>query len=143
VVRPATTWLEPLLPALHRLDAAAGPAFSAQRRVHHELAVGSAVVTGAGELAAEYVVHVVYGEPGGTVTADAVRRATEAALWQCTQWRIVTLACPVPPDDTLEVMLEAVRAHMRNSDHPGNVLVVVASVADAESLNARIGQGGP
>jgi len=141
VVRPATTWLEPLTAALRRLDDAAGPRFQEQRRPSRELPTGSAVVTGAGDLAAEFVVHVVLGATEEDVVADAVRRATEAACWQCTQWQIQTLAAAVPPGDTLATMAGALRSHMQNATHPANVLFVVATAAEAETLKARLGQG--
>lgn len=141
VVRPATTWLEPLTAALRRLDDAAGPRFQEQRRLSRELPVGSAVVTGAGDLVAEFVVHAVLGASEADVTADAVRRTTEAACWQCTQWQIETLAAGVPPGDTMEAMAGALQVHMQNATHPANVLFVTATAAEAETLKARLGQG--
>ena len=147
VVRPATTRLEPLTPALRRLDEAAGPKFIEQCRVHRELPPGAAVVTGAGDLAAEFVVHLVLGTAPDTVTTDSVARAIDAALWQCTQWHIATLACPIPTagnlsaDAALRVLLDAVRGHMRQADHPATVLIVATDDAEHDLVSARIGQG--
>jgi len=147
VARPATTHLEPLTPALRRLDDAAGPRFVQGRTVRRELGVGSAVVTGGGDLAAEFVVHLVLGPAEDAVTTDTLRRALEAALFQCVQWQIGTLACPVPAagnlaaDGALTVLLEVLRAHMRVAAHPANVLVVTGTTAEADLVNARIGQG--
>ena len=130
VVRPATTRLEPLTPALRQLDAAAGPRFVEQATVRRELPPGAAVVTGAGDLSAEFVVHLVLGTAEDDVTIDTLRRATEAALWQCTQWQIAILAVPVPsignlsPGGALNAMLEPIRSHMRTADHPATVLIV-------------------
>ena len=39
-------------------------------------------------------------------------------------------------------MLEPIRAHMRNADHPATVLIVTADAAEHELASARIGQGG-
>ena len=117
VARPATTRLEPLTPALRRLDEAAGPKFVEQCRLRHELPAGAAVVTGAGSLAAEFVVHLILGPAADTVTTDALARAMDAALWQCTQWQIESRAGPVPAignlasDAALEVLVGAVRRH--------------------------------
>ncbi len=147
VVRPTNTWLQPLLPALRSLDAAAGPQFAEQIRLQRELAVGAAVVTGAGDLAAEFVVHAVIGTEADAVTADGVRRAYGAALWQCTQWQITVLATPVPaagnlaPSLAVQTVAEAVRAHVRGSEHPASVLLVVPDQIEADTLNARLGQG--
>ena len=149
VARPATTRLEPLTPALRRLDDAAGPKFMEQRRVRRELPAGAAVVTGGGDLPAEYVVHLVLGSAPDTVTTDSVSRALDAALWQCTQWQIGTLACPVPaagnlaPEAATRVLLDAIRRHMRRADHPATVLIVTADTAEHDFVSARIGQGEP
>lgn len=142
VVRPATTWLAPYAPALQRLDDAAGPRFQEQCRLRHELAVGAAVVTGAGALPCEFVVHAIIAEPDVPATADAVRRATAATMWQCTQWQIATLAAPAPPEGTLAEWAAVLQAHMRNADHPANVVVVVPTSLEADTLHARLGQGG-
>ena len=148
IARPATTRLDPLTPALQRLDAAAGPRFVEQRRLRRELPAGASVVTGAGDLPVEFVVHLVLGAAEDSVTTDTVRRAMEAALFQCVQWRIETLACPVPtagnlaPEAALAVVLETLRDHMRNATHPANVLIVTATDAERDLVTARIGQGG-
>jgi O-acetyl-ADP-ribose deacetylase (regulator of RNase III) len=149
VARPATTRLEPLTPALQRLDDAAGPKFIEQRRVRHELPPGAAVVTGGGDLAAEYVVHLVLGAAADTATTDTLARALDAALWQCTQWHISTLACPVPAagnlasDAAARILIEAVQGHMRRADHPATVLIVTANDAEHDLVSARIGKDEP
>lgn len=147
VVRPATTRLEPLTEALRRLDAAAGPSFAGQIRVHRELAVGAAVVTAAGDLPHEFVVHLILGQAEDVVTTDAVRNATEAALWQCTQWRIESLAAPIPAagnlsiEGALDAFLAVLRGHMQAAELPATVRMVAQTPAEATLLNARIGQG--
>ncbi|HWO90019.1 MAG TPA: macro domain-containing protein [Gemmatimonadales bacterium] len=147
VVRPANPELEPLMPALRSLDAVAGPRFVEQRRLRNQLGVGAAVVTGGGELPAEFVIHVVVGTDEDAVTADTIRRAYEAALWQCTQWAIETIATPVPaagniaPSLAFQTVLSVIREHLRNAEHPATVLIVVPEQSEADSLNARIGQG--
>lgn len=146
VVRPANTRLDPLIPASRRIDDAAGPKFIEQRRVRHELPAGAAVVTGAGELAAEFVVHVVLGAAADDVTTDTVRRATEAALWQCTQWQIATLACPVPAVGNLSAsgavaaLLAVARTHMRNADHPATLLIVSAEESECAMVKGQVGE---
>jgi O-acetyl-ADP-ribose deacetylase (regulator of RNase III) len=148
IARPATTRLEALTPALQRLDAAAGPTFVEQRRLRHELPPGASVVTGAGDLPFEFAVHLVLGSAEDSVTTDTLRRAMEAALFQCVQWRIETLALPIPsagnlaPEGAVAVMLEALREHMRKATHPANVVVVTATDAERDLVTARIGQGG-
>ena len=148
VVRPATTRLEPLTETIQRLDAAAGPRFAEQVQVRRELPPGAAVVTAAGELPFEFAVHLVLGTAADTVTTDTVRRAMEAALWQCTQWHIEVLACPIPvagnlaAEAALGAVLEPLREHMKKADYPATVLIVAANDSELQIASARIGQGG-
>lgn len=134
VVRPADTSLAPVGPAL-RLDEAAGPSFVEQRRLSHELGPGAAVVTGAGDLLAEFVVHTVIGS-----TAETLRRSIEAALWQCAQWHIRTLALPglMAPDD-MTAIVGALQGPMRNADYPATVLIVTGTPEDRDRYQARLG----
>ncbi len=73
----------------------------------------------------------------------------DAALYQCTQWQIATLACPVPaagnlaPDAAVRILLDAVRSHMRSADHPATVLIVAENDAEHELVSARIGKDEP
>src|SRR2546427_5480739 len=46
IVRPATTRLDPTTPMVRRLEQVGGTEFVGRLRVHKDLAVGSAVVTG-------------------------------------------------------------------------------------------------
>ena len=148
VVRPATTTLDLMDPALRSLDAAAGPRFIEQRRLSRELVAGAAVVTGAGDLMAEFVIHAILGQTAEAITADTVRRAVDAALWQCTQWQLGTIACPALGAPTLSatesaaVVLPLVREHLRVADHPTTVLIVLTDPRDEETFTARLGQGG-
>jgi O-acetyl-ADP-ribose deacetylase (regulator of RNase III) len=146
VVRPATTTLEPITTALRRLDEVAGPRFMEQCRTRHELGVGSAVVTGGGDLAAEFVVHAVVGSDAGQVTAEALSRALAAALWQATQWRIETLALPawegegsLSVEAAADAAVFALAQHGRNAEWPKTVFVVVRDEAEGDIYRARIG----
>ena len=63
IVRPADESLGPTSPAIASLDEKAGPRFAEQRRVASPLKAGAAVVTGSGDLAAPFVLHVVVQDP--------------------------------------------------------------------------------
>src|SRR4051794_23737248 len=65
VVRPADATLAPVGPAALHLDELGGERFAAQRRTATPLEAGAAVVTGAGGLAAGYVLHVVIADERG------------------------------------------------------------------------------
>ena len=149
VVRPANTRLEPINPALRRLDEAAGPRFQDQCRVQWEFGVGAAVVTKAGDLPTEFVIHAVIGTSESTVTADGVRSAVAATLRQSLQWQIETLAFPalgqgpLSAEVSADAIIPSIREHLRNADHPATVLIVVNSDAERDIVAARIGPGDP
>ena len=149
VVRPTNGNLDATTPALRRLELAAGPRFRDLCRVQRELGVGAAVVTPAGDLAAELVVHAVVMTRAEPVTAAGVRRAAAAALRQAGRWRIGTLA--IPPlgtgagQLTVEEAADALRFALGDlepgAERPANVVVVVATDAEREIFEARLAGG--
>jgi O-acetyl-ADP-ribose deacetylase (regulator of RNase III) len=92
VLRPAGASLEPVSGAAVRLDRQAGDAFAAQRRVSTPLEAGAAVVTGAGDLTADYVLHVIIQDPDTLTTRETVRRALLSAWERCAEWGIRSVA---------------------------------------------------
>ena len=151
VVRPTNGNLEPITPALRRLELAAGPRFRDVCHVQRELGVGAAVVTAAGDLPAELVVHAVIMSTIEPVSKAGVRRAVAAALRQSEQWSIGTLALPplgtgagqLSLDDAAETLLGAVLEHGRNAAHPATVVIVVETDAERDVFEARLARGSP
>lgn len=149
VVRPADATLAPACPASRRLDEAAGPSFDKAIARQRDLAVGSAVVTSAGDATAEFAIHCIVGPEEKSATADAWRRSLEAALWHCAQWHIGALAVPglgeglgpVNPGEAMQVILAAMNGPMRNTEHPATVLVVASTELEQERWMARLGPG--
>ncbi len=149
VVRPADATLAPVSEALRRLDAAAGPSFVKLTAGRSDFAVGSAFVTGGGDLTAELVVHAIVGATAADATADTLRRALEAALWQCTRWHISALAVPAldglgtaTAADVMQVMLETFQGPMRNPEYPATVLIVTSSESERDRFESRLPKGG-
>jgi serine/threonine-protein kinase len=151
VVRPTNGNLEPITPALRRLELAAGPRFREVCRVQRELGVGAAVVTAAGDLPAELVVHAVIQTSFEPMSKAGVTRAVAAALRQAEAWHIATLA--VPPigtgagqlslEDAADALLPALEEHVRTAQHPANVLIVVETDVEREIFETRLARGTP
>lgn len=149
VVRPTNGNLEPITPALRRLELAAGPRFRDLCHVQRELGVGAAVVTPAGDLTAELVVHAVVMTTFEPVSKSGVRRAVAAALRQSEQWHIGTLALPplgtgagqLSVEDAADAVLPALEEHARNAEHPANVLIVVETDLEREIFETRLARG--
>ncbi|HEX5387142.1 MAG TPA: macro domain-containing protein [Gemmatimonadales bacterium] len=95
VVRAADEMLGPASPGAARLDERAGEQFAALCRVAAPLGAGAAVVTGAGALAAPFVLHVVIRDQDGPARRDGVRRALVAAWQRAADWGLATVAAPL------------------------------------------------
>jgi len=142
VVRPATTTLEPTAAALRHLEQVGGPAFWRQLHVQQPLAVGAAVVTAGGELAAEFVIHAVIRSVTEPVSADSVRRALTSAMQRAVDWQLARIA--VPPlgtgagnlslEDAARVMIDVLDRHTSVSEYPSDVAIVVESDADKQAF---------
>jgi O-acetyl-ADP-ribose deacetylase (regulator of RNase III) len=80
---------------------------------------GDAVVTTAGNLAANYVIHAAVMGPDDRPSPDLVRRATLSSLRRAEELRLHSVALPafgtgagrMEPKDSAEAMIGALRAH--------------------------------
>lgn len=95
VLRPADELLNPVTPTAARLDQLAGEKFAQQRRVSAAFEPGAAVVTGAGDLTAPFVIHLVIRDDRTPVRPDIVRRALVSAWQRARDWQLATVAAPL------------------------------------------------
>lgn len=145
VVRPTTASLEPTTPALRRLEQVGGPAFQSQLRMHAALDIGAAVVTGAGELAAEFVIHAVIRSADEPVSAGGVRRALTSALQRAVDWQLERLTLPpigtgagnLSLEDAARIMVDVLAAAESSQlTHPQDVCIVVETDEERELFEA-------
>jgi O-acetyl-ADP-ribose deacetylase (regulator of RNase III) len=140
VIRPVAADGTAVTPAARRLEVAAGPAVAEQFGRLGELPVGSAVITTGGNLAAEYVVHVVvrsYDEP---VTAEVVRRGLTNGLRRLEAWGIESVALPplgtgagnLDAEESAAVMIPVLVDHLRGTSRALHVRVVVETEYERE-----------
>jgi O-acetyl-ADP-ribose deacetylase (regulator of RNase III) len=94
VVRPADAALAPIGAAAVRLDEVGGATFAAQRRTATALEAGAAVVTGAGALPADFVLHVVVVDERGTAGPEKIRQALVSAWQRARDWGLMRVAAP-------------------------------------------------
>lgn len=143
VLRPADASLDPVTAAAVRLDRQAGPSFAAQRRVGSPLEAGAAVITGAGDLAATYVLHVIIQDPAVLTTRDTVRRALISAWQRAAEWGLGSLAASplgagaglLDLEDAVELMAET---FPRNAECPRELTIVVERESERETAEAVV-----
>ena len=104
------------------------------------IAVGAAVVTGAGRLHTKAVIHApTMDEPGTTIGVENVRRAIRAALIAATHRGFEVLAIPgmgtgvggVDVDEAARAIVDEVRALKQPSPHTIYLIDIDDSVVDA------------
>jgi O-acetyl-ADP-ribose deacetylase (regulator of RNase III) len=97
-----------------------GPAIQDECDQIGPVEVSSAVITGAGNLPALYVIHAASMSPGGKTTEENLRAATRNSLLCAREKGLKTIAFPAigtgaagfPLERCAEVMLEEVKAHL-------------------------------
>jgi O-acetyl-ADP-ribose deacetylase (regulator of RNase III) len=146
IIRPATATLGATTPLLRRLELAGGAKLLDQLKVTEPLPVGSAVVTGAGELPVELLVHAIVMSPTERVSRDGVRRAFRSALQRTREWQLADVA--VPPlglgagnleiEESAELMAHELRAHRKSSAFPRRVTLVAESQDEASALEHAV-----
>jgi O-acetyl-ADP-ribose deacetylase (regulator of RNase III) len=141
IARPVNAELRATTPLMRRLEEAAGPALSRQlRRVVEPLAVGSAVVTGAGDLSAGLLIHGVVSSEEEAVSRAGVKRALTSALQRAADWEIAHLvitpfglgAGNLEIEDSAALTAEALSRHVGPAVFPRSVTIVVETALEAE-----------
>ncbi len=146
VIRPATTTLEPTSSALRHLEQVGGAGLQRQSQVQQALAVGAAVVTGAGELPTEFVIHAVIRSVNEPVTEAGIRRALTSALQRAVDWQFARVTVPplgtgagnLSVDDAARVMVDVLSQHAAVAAYPTDVAIVVETEEDKHVFDALL-----
>lgn len=144
VVRPATATLQPTAPALRRLEQVGGPKFWEPLHVNQPLDVGAAVVTGGGDLAAEFVIHAVVMSDTVPVSPAGVRRALQSALERAVDWELSRVTMPpvgvgagnLEMEDAARLMVDVLRTWLASATYPQDVCIVVETETDRAIFEA-------
>ena len=143
VLRPASAEWSAVTPAMRRLEIVAGPDVEAQCRRIGELPVGSAAITTAGDLDAQFMVHVIVRSIDEQVSEAIVRRALQNGLRRLVEWGIGSVAIPpigtgagnLDPEDAATEMIPTIIEHMRTSQYPSRVDLVVESDYEKDAFD--------
>jgi O-acetyl-ADP-ribose deacetylase (regulator of RNase III) len=112
------------------LDQRGGFRFVEQCRVQAALEVGSAVITGGGDLLAEFVLHVVIQGQDRTLSPDTVRRALTSAWHRAEGWQLTTVAAALsglglPPAEAARALIDTFEDRPRATGFPAELHIVV------------------
>ncbi len=146
MLRPVSAdWSAPT-PAMRRLEQVAGPGLEAQCARLGELPVGSAVITPAGGLAAEFMVHAVIRSPEEAVTVSGVRRALRNGLRRLAEWAIAEVAMPplgtgagnLDAEESAAAMVPVLVEHAAASGSPARVVIVVETEYERQAFEREL-----
>jgi O-acetyl-ADP-ribose deacetylase (regulator of RNase III) len=140
VVRPIRSDLAPVTAASRDVATAAGPGMEARLAKLGSLPLGGAVMTPAGELPCDFVIHAVVmseEEPQTTVT---VQRALRNGLARAVDWGVTSLAVPplgmgvglTDPEQSAQALVELLFAHLDEGRAPLDLTIVVTSSFEEE-----------
>lgn len=145
VVRPVASDFSAVTPAMRRFEQAAGEALADQCARLGELPLGSAVITGAGDLTADFVVHVAVRSAAENPTAAVVRRGLLNALRRLSDWEIESVALTplgtgagnLDAEESAAAMVPVIAEHLRQAGRPVRVVIRVEdSYQEAAFLGA-------
>lgn len=146
ILRPVSAEWDPVTAAARRIEIAAGPQLIEQCEKLGDLPIGSAVLTSAGGLAADFVVHAIVRSVDEPVSESTIYRALQNALRRCVEWGIETLAIPplgtgagnLDAEDSASVMVPVLLEHMNSADFPASVSIVVESEYEYDVFRREI-----
>jgi O-acetyl-ADP-ribose deacetylase (regulator of RNase III) len=149
IIRPATATLGATTALLRRFELAGGTRLLEQLKVSEPLPVGAAIVTGAGDLAVELLVHAIVMSDTERVTRDGVRRAFRSALQRTREWQLADVAIPplglgagnLEIEESAELMADELRNHRRTSEFPRHVTFVAETRDEASALEHFVTRG--
>jgi O-acetyl-ADP-ribose deacetylase (regulator of RNase III) len=146
IARPVNALLGATTPVMRKLEIAAGSSFSDIVRVSEPMQVGSAVVTAAGDLRAELLIHGVVSSDDEPATRATVRRALLSALQRAAAFQIRELAMApfglgagnLDIEDCAEIMRDVITEHMKRSPYPSRVIVIAENALEEQVLRAAL-----
>lgn len=146
VMRPVSAEWDPVTPATRRLELAAGMGLIEACRRLGDLPVGSAVMTGAGELRPEFMVHVVVRSVDEQVTEAIVRRGLQNGLRRLAQMRIESVAMAplgtgagnLDAEESAREMIPILLDHLANGGEPSRIDLIVDSDYDKEVFEREL-----
>jgi O-acetyl-ADP-ribose deacetylase (regulator of RNase III) len=149
IARPVNAMLGATTPVMRRLEQAAGSAFVEKSRLSEPLPVGAAVVTNAGELGVELLIHGVVSSDDEPVSRATVRLALMSVLQRAVAFQIREMAIApfglgagnLDIEESAEVMIEVLTEHMGRASYPASVVIIAETSLEEQVVRARLKSG--
>ena len=147
VVRPIRTDLTPVSAASRDLGTWAGSSVEEHLSRLGSLPLGGAVLTPAGKLPCDFLIHAVIMSEDEPATSATVRKAVQNALRRATDWDVVSLAFPplgigagnTEPEDAARELVGILFEHLDEGACPLELTVVVTSEFEEDLFRRLVG----
>ena len=149
VVRPIRTDLTPVSAASRDLGTWAGATVEEHLARLGSLPLGGAVLTPAGKLPCDFLIHAVVMSEDEPATPATVRKAVRNALRRATDWDVASLALPplgigagnTEPEDAARELVGILFDHLAEGVRPSDLTVVVTSDFEADLFRRLVDEG--
>lgn len=146
IVHPVSAEWDPVTPVMRRLELAAGPEMQEQSAKVGELPVGSAVITGAGNLPVDFLIHIIVRSVTEPVSEWVVQRGLQNGLRRCVEWGIERVAIPpigtgagnLDAEEAAGLMIPILFDHMNDAEFPKEVLLVAESEYERDAFQQML-----
>lgn len=146
IVRPVTADFSAVTPAMRRFEQAAGANVAEQARRLGEIPVGSAVITAAGDLEAQLIIHVAVRSSTENTTGDVVRKGFVNALRRAAEWSVSSIAVAplgtgagnLDAETAADIMLSVLADHLRSGAGPERVTLVADDAYQEAAFRAAV-----
>ena len=146
IMHPVSAEWDPVTPAMRRLEIAAGEVVAQQCAKIGDLPVGSAVITGAGNVPADFLVHVIVRSVTEPVSEWVVQRGLQNGLRRCVEWGIEKIAIPpigtgagnLDAEEVASLMIPILLDHMNDAQYPADVILVAESEYEREAFEQML-----
>jgi O-acetyl-ADP-ribose deacetylase (regulator of RNase III) len=146
IMHPVSMEWDPVTPAMRRLELAAGSAVLEQCEKIGELPIGSAVITSAGDVSADFLVHIIVRSVTEPVTEWVVQRGLQNGLRRCVEWGIDRVAIPpigtgagnLDAEEVAALMLPILFDHMNDAEFPTEVVLVAETEYERDAFQQML-----
>jgi len=143
----AVRWnLQPLTPGGHRVGLGAGEEIIARLEQMGDFPIGGAVVTPAGDLDADFIIHLVIESVEEPVTETGVRKALTNGLRQACAWGVESVALPalgtgagcLDAETSAKVIMPMLEAFVDSGESLREATVVVANEYEKAAFEGAV-----
>lgn len=146
VLRPVRSDLGPVSAASRELGVAAGPALDERLQRLGALPIGGAVITPAGDLGSDFIIHIVVMSEEEPQTDASIRRALNNGLDRASDLGIESLALPplgmgagvTDPEVSAASLVSVLREHLEKARPPEEIVITVTTAYQADIFQPLI-----